>query len=171
VGRFDPQKNHRFLLEIAGEILKRRKDVHFLLVGDGPLRPEIEDRARAEGIADKMHFVGSRTDVPRLMRGGMDVFIFPSLWEGLPITLIEAQAAGLQSVVSDTITIEVQVLAELMTPVSLSKHCDEWADKTLDALSGKAARIDLPAEEVARSDFHIKRSVSALSNLYSRLEE
>src|ERR1700732_4935953 len=70
VGRFDPQKNHRFLLEIAGEILKRRKDVHFLLVGDGPLRPEIEDRARAEGIADKMHFVGSRTDVPRLMRGG-----------------------------------------------------------------------------------------------------
>jgi len=171
VGRFDPQKNHRFLLEIASEILKRRNDVHFLLVGDGPLRAEIEAKARVEGIADKMHFVGSRTDVPRLMCGGMDAFVFPSLWEGLPITLIEAQAAGLQSVLSDTITIEVQVVTELMTPLSLSKRCDEWAEKTLDALSGKAARIGLSVEPVARSDFHIKRSVSALSNLYSRLQE
>ena len=78
VGRFVPAKNHRFLLEIAGEISKMRPHIHFLFVGDGPLRPEIETRAGAMGFNGNMHFTGSRTDVPRVMRGGMDV-LHPSL--------------------------------------------------------------------------------------------
>ncbi len=102
VGRFVPAKNHRFLLEIAEEISKRRPDIHFLLVGDGPLRSDIEARAGAMGFDGNMHFAGSRTDVPRLMCGGMDVFVFPSVWEGLPMALIEAQAAGLPCVISDS---------------------------------------------------------------------
>jgi glycosyltransferase involved in cell wall biosynthesis len=171
VGRFVAPKNHDFLMDVAGEILKRRPEAHFLLAGDGPLRQKIEAKARTNGFADKMHFVGTRTDVPRLMRGGMDVFVLPSLWEGLPITLIEAQAAGLHCVLSDTITHEVEVLTELLIPLSLSEPCDEWAEKTLGALAGNETRIGLAVERIARSDFHIERSVSVLSHLYSSLRE
>ena len=82
-----------FLLEIAAQVLKRRPEIHFLLVGDGPLRAGTESRARSLGLSGKVHFAGIRTDVAGLMRGAMDVFVFPSLWEGLPMVLIEAQAA------------------------------------------------------------------------------
>jgi glycosyltransferase involved in cell wall biosynthesis len=171
VGRFVPAKNHRWLLEIAEAILKRRPDVHFLLVGDGPLRQEIEATARTKEFTERMHFVGTRTDVSRLMRGGMDVFVLPSLWEGLPVALIEAQAAGLHCVLSDTITNEVKVLTELLIRLPLSTPCDEWAEATLGALAGKVYGNGLAVKQLARTDFDIRRSASDLSDLYSRPEE
>jgi glycosyltransferase involved in cell wall biosynthesis len=171
VGRFVRPKNHDFLMEIASEILKRRPETHFLMVGDGPLRRKIEDKARTKGFEGRMHFLGSRTDIPRLMRGAMDVFVFPSLWEGLPIALIEAQAAGLHCIRADTITNEVNVVAELATSIPLAQPSDEWAERTLDALSRKEARIDSDVERVARSDFYIGKSVSALSDLYTHFRE
>jgi glycosyltransferase involved in cell wall biosynthesis len=163
VGRFVPAKNHRFLLEIADEIAKRRPDIHFLLVGDGPLRPDIEARAGAMGFNGNMHFAGSRTDVPRLMCGGMDVFVFPSVWEGLPITLIEAQAAGLPCIVSDKITEEASVVREQSMRLSLSAGSTEWAARALGALSKKR---ESAAKAVGRTDFSVDRSASLLSNLY-----
>jgi glycosyltransferase involved in cell wall biosynthesis len=166
VGRFVPPKNHRFLMEVASEILKRRPEVHFLLVGDGPLRREMETKAKAQGIADKMHFVGNRTDVPRLMCGGMDVFVFPSLWEGLPVALIEAQAAGLHCFLSDTITHEVKILSELCISLPLSVNSDEWAEKALETLADKQVRIATGVERMTQSDFHIAKNVAVLSDLY-----
>jgi glycosyltransferase involved in cell wall biosynthesis len=163
VGRFVPAKNHRLFLEIASEISKRRRDIHFLLVGDGPLRPDIEEQAKAMGFNGNMHFAGSRTDVPRLMRGAMDVFVFPSVWEGLPMTLIEAQAAGLPCVVSDKITEEASVIPEQSTRLSLSAGSTEWAAKALGALGKKK---EWAAQTVGRTDFSVGRSASLLSNLY-----
>ena len=140
VGRFDPQKNHRFILEMARDILRKRPDVHFVLVGDGPLRREMEAKASAEGIADKMHFVGSRTDVPRLMRGGMDVFVFPSLWEGLPIALIEAQAAGLRCLVSDRVPEETALSRESVEFLSLTRGESYWAARVVQCLDAPRSR-------------------------------
>ena len=108
VGRFYPQKNHSFLIEIAQEVLSKRPDTNFLLIGDGPLRPEMEARVRQMGLSKKIHFIGIRTDVPRLMLGAMDLFLFPSLYEGLGLCLLEAQAAGLHCLVSDTVPDEVE---------------------------------------------------------------
>ncbi|MFY9531822.1 MAG: glycosyltransferase [Candidatus Acidiferrales bacterium] len=164
VGRFDAQKNHVFLLEVARETLKRQPDVHFLLVGDGPLRGEIEARAREMGLSGRTHFVGIRTDVPRLMRGAMDVFVFPSLWEGLPVAVIEAQAAGLRCILSDAITSEVCILPELSIRLPLSERSEEWAAKTIDALQRGKTRCDAALQAVAQSDFCIERS--RLSELY-----
>jgi len=166
VGRFVPAKNHRFFLEVAREIAKLRPDTHFLLVGDGPLRCEIEERAKAMSFNGNMHFVGSRTDIPRLMSGGMDVFVFPSLWEGLPMTLIEAQAAGLRCVVSDKVTKEASISPEQSTRLSLSAKPSEWAASTLDVLNGGRRKGEWAAQTVCRTDFSIERSASLLLNLY-----
>jgi|SRR5271155_4771309 len=164
VGRFVPAKNHRFFLEIAIEISKKRPDIHFLLVGDGPLRPEIEDRAKAMGFNGNMHFAGSRSDVSRLMRGGMDVFVFPSLWEGLPVTLIEAQAAGLHCVVSDTITSEVSILPEQSYRLPLSEGAEQWAVKTIDTLGRGRIACESALQAIAQTDFCMAKS--GLSDLY-----
>jgi glycosyltransferase involved in cell wall biosynthesis len=166
VGRFVPAKNQRFFLEIASEISKRRRDIHFLLVGDGPLRPEIEEQAKAMGFNGNMHFAGSRTDVPRLMCGGMDIFVFPSIWEGLPVTLIEAQAAGLACVVSDRVTDEASVLPGQSIRLPLSARPADWAASALDALVGGRKNREWAAQTVGRTDFSVGRSASLLSNLY-----
>jgi glycosyltransferase involved in cell wall biosynthesis len=166
VGRFELQKNHRFLLGVFGEIQKRVPNVHFLLVGDGPLRAQVQAQSDAMGLSGKMHFVGIRTDVARLMRGGMDVFVFPSLFEGLPIAVIEAQAAGLGCVVSDTVTGEARVLGDQFTQLSLSKRPEEWAATAVEALQKGKAEAGLALQAVAQSDFCIQRSIPTLSNLY-----
>jgi glycosyltransferase involved in cell wall biosynthesis len=165
VGRFALQKNHKFLLEVFDEIQKRVPTVHFLLVGDGPLRTEIEAQSRAQGLWGKMHFAGIRTDVPRLMRGAMDLFVFPSLFEGLPIAVIEAQAAGLPCIVSDTITIEAGVLRDRFTQLSLSKGPDEWATKAVECL--QRGKDESAIEAIFQTDFCIQRSTSTLSDLYA----
>ena len=170
VGRFVQAKNHRFVLEIFGEILKKRPEIHLLLVGDGILRPKIEAQAKSMGFSGNIHFVGTRTDVPRLMRGGMDVLVFPSLWEGLPVTLIEAQAAGLPSVVSDTVSREASILRDRFTQLPLSKRSDEWAARAVEALQRGKAEASAALQAVAQSDFCIERSSSTLSSLYATPE-
>lgn len=171
VGRFDLPKNHRFLLDIAAEVLKRRPETHFLLVGDGPLRTATQNRARSVGLTGKVHFLGVRTDVARLMCGAMDVFLFPSMWEGLPVALIEAQAAGLSCVVSDTCTAEASILPDQFTQLSLSEPANEWAATTIQAFERGRAGGDLPARTIAQTDFSIQRGVRILSDLYEAAEK
>lgn len=127
VGRFDEQKNHTFLLRVAAEYLKRSPESMFLLVGDGPLRKDIENQARELGIARQICFAGVRTDVPALMRGVMDVFLFPSLFEGLPLVVLEAQAAGLPCLLSDSIAEETDLVPSLVHRESLASSVTCWA--------------------------------------------
>jgi glycosyltransferase involved in cell wall biosynthesis len=165
VGRFVAAKNHRFFLDVAGEIAKLRPDTHFLLIGDGPLHSEIEERAKAMGFNGNIHFAGTRSDVPRLLRGGMDIFIFPSLWEGLPVTLIEAQAAGLPCIVSDKVTDEAIVLPDRCVRLALSRRSGEWAAKALVTATPTLGTASL--RTIAESDFCVQRSTSLLSAVYS----
>jgi glycosyltransferase involved in cell wall biosynthesis len=166
VGRFVPAKNHRFLLEIFGALLKKRPEIHLLLVGDGSLRPEIEAQAKSMGLSRNVRFAGTRTDVPRLMQAGMDIFLFPSLWEGLPVTLIEAQAAGLPSIVSDRVTNEAIILGDQFIQLPL-KRSDEWAARAVEALQRGKAEANSALKAVAQSDFCIQTSSSTLSSLYA----
>ena len=121
VGGFGPAKNHAFLLKVAVEVLKSRPEVRFLMVGDGPLRPQIETMARDLGIEKSVAFAGYRSDVPRLMLSAMDVFAFPSIAEGLGIALIEAQAAGLRCLVSDAVPRVASVVLGAVEYLPLSK--------------------------------------------------
>jgi glycosyltransferase involved in cell wall biosynthesis len=170
VGRFDQGKNHRFLLDVAIEVLKRRPETHFLLVGDGPLRAATENRARSLGLLGKIHFLGVRRDVVPLMCGAMDAFLFPSLWEGLPVTLIEAQAAGLRCVVSDTCTAEACILPDQCIQLSFTKPAHEWAINTIEAVERGRTGGDFAVRTIAETDFCIQRCVRTLSDLYVAAE-
>jgi glycosyltransferase involved in cell wall biosynthesis len=167
VGNFVPAKNHRFLLQIATEVLKKRPEVCFLLVGDGPLKPVIEAQASASGIRSRVHFTGRRTDVPRLLRGAIDAFILPSIWEGLPVALLEAQAAGLPCIASQTITNESSILPERLRYLPLSIGPKQWAATTIEVLDCGRNQNDSALMAMGQSDFSIQRSKFLLSKLYA----
>jgi glycosyltransferase involved in cell wall biosynthesis len=168
VGSFRPPKNHAFLLQIAAEVLKMRPDVRFLLVGDGPLRPQMEAMARDLGIEKNVIFAGARSDVPRLMLGAMDVFLFPSLWEGLGLAVVEAQAAGLRCLVSDAVPSDAVIVPGLITCLPLSRGVVPWVEVVLRHLDTPTRSPLTALQAVAESDFNIERSCKHLLDLYGR---
>jgi glycosyltransferase involved in cell wall biosynthesis len=167
VGRFFEQKNHEFLVEIAAEVAKREPRAILLLVGDGPLRTQTEQKVASLGLRDRVIFAGVRADVHQLMLGAMDVFVFPSLYEGLGLVLIEAQAAGIPCVISDTVPQEADLVLPLMRRVSLSASPAIWAEALL---AGRHAVSFPPQAEclrlVERSPFNISTSAARLEELY-----
>ena len=168
VGRFVEQKNHKFLLEIVAEVAKRKPKTRLLLVGDGSLRPEIEQQATWLGLRDCTIFAGIRSDVPRLMRA-MDVFLLPSLFEGLGLVLIEAQAAGVSCLFSELVPQEVDLVKPLVQKLSLSQSAAEWAELLLAQTQTEKTISQSDALAVVEtSRFNIDTAVTKLENLYRR---
>lgn len=166
VGRFNPQKNHPFLLDVFAALLKKESDAVLLLVGGGDDMPEIQAKAEALGITERVRFLGVRSDVADLIQA-MDVFVFPSLYEGLGIALVEAQAAGLPCVVSDTIPHEAY-LTDLVDSEKLSAPEEKWAEKIL-ALRA-VPRTDRH-EEIAAHGFDISTEAVKLQEFYLKAYE
>jgi len=167
VGRFLEVKNHAFLVDIAAEVARREPQMYLLLVGDGALRPAIEQKVTQAGLADRVVFTGSRPDVPRLMRGAMDVFVLPSFYEGLPLVAIEAQAAGLPLILSDAITEEVDRVRPLVWRLSLSQPASAWAEAILTMRDAAPAITQQEALAVIeKSSFNIQTSVKLLEEVY-----
>lgn len=167
VGRMDPVKNHVFLLQILQQSVRRDQNVRLLLVGDGSLRRTIEDAALDLGIRDYVIFVGNRDDVPRLLLGAMDIFIFPSFYEGLPLSIIEAQAAGLPIIISDSVTREVDVVPGSLTWLSLSTPASIWAETAMarPETTYPVSRSDA-YDKLKQSPFNIQASIQNLTRVY-----
>ena len=133
IGRFNTQKNHAFLLKIFAEIVKRDSNSILMLVGKGDLESAIREQAKELGVLEKIIFTGVRSDVPALL-SAMDVFVMPSFYEGMPNTVIEAQATGLPCVIADTITKEANITG-LVDYMSLNEKPSNWAIKSIKKLS------------------------------------
>lgn len=133
VGRFHEQKNHPFLLEVFAKIRQKRSDTVLMLVGTGNLETEIRERIQELGLEDAVVFTGLRFDIPQLL-SAMDAFVFPSFHEGMPNTVIEAQATGLPCVIADTITEEANITG-LVQYLSLTQTPEHWAEMALAAAS------------------------------------
>lgn len=127
IGRFNTQKNHIFLIDIFKEFVKKHPNSKLLLVGDGSLVDSIREKINALSLNEKVIFTGVRTDIPNLL-SAMDVFVFPSLYEGMPNTVIEAQACGLPCLISDTITKEANCFG-LVRYCSLKEPSTYWAEE------------------------------------------
>jgi glycosyltransferase involved in cell wall biosynthesis len=166
VGRFIQVKNHDFLLQIARVLANRDARIHLLLVGDGPLRMAVEQAAAQLDLTERIVFTGVRDDVPRLLTA-MDVFVMPSLYEGLPLVGIEVQAAGLPYVVSDTVTAEIGIIPQLVSHVSLTLSPDPWADVIL-ATYQRALTVSKAAAWaiVKQSTFDIHCNTKRLEDIY-----
>lgn len=129
VGRFNVQKNHTRILDIFKAVLNKRPDAILVLIGIGELQEEMKRKAMELGIRDHIRFLGLRSDVCDWYQA-MDVFLMPSLFEGLPVTGIEAQTSGLPCFFSDCVTDEIVLLPDSCN-YPLKATNDQWADKLL----------------------------------------
>lgn len=163
IGRFHEAKNHQKIIGIFAEVLKKNNEVRLLLVGDGDLRLEMEQLCRSLGIYEKTIFAGAQAR-PERFYSAMDVFLFPSKWEGLPMCVVEAQAAGLPCFVSDTVTREVK-LTDLVTYCSIELPDDEWADGILCCLDSARCGIAACQRDLLES-FNSARVAQELQIFY-----
>lgn len=160
VGRFNYPKNHTFLIDIFQEVC-HKEESKLLLVGDGELRTEIEKKVLRNGLEDKVIFTGIRRDVADLLQA-IDVFVFPSNYEGLPVTLIEAQASGLRCIISDKVPQDCKK-TELVEQVSLQEGAGYWANRIIAA--AKEVRIDT-YEDIKQSGYDIQENAKRLQSFY-----
>lgn len=130
VGRLHPQKNHDFLLDIFAEIKKKKLDAELILVGTGPLEEKVRSKVADKGLAESVQFLGNRKDMNRIYQA-MDVFVFPSLFEGLGIVAIEAQAAGVPIVCSEGLPSETDI-TPIYHKLMLNDGAEKWAGAAIE---------------------------------------
>ncbi|AHV98592.1 glycosyltransferase EpsF2 [Paenibacillus sabinae T27] len=162
VGRFDEQKNHYGLIEIFKEVHDQKFNSVLLLVGNGKLKSQIEEKVNKLGLKDSVIFTGARSDVSELMQA-MDIFVFPSLREGLGIVVIEAAASGLHCIVSDSIPKEAYVTSQIES-VPLKDNAFIWAGKILNYSDGYE-RVNA-LENIKEHNYNVQDTANWIENFY-----
>ena len=161
VGRFSSVKNHTFLIDVFEQLKKVETNVKLLLVGDGEKYSDIQEKVKNKGLSENVIFLGLRSDVNLIMQA-MDVFLLPSLYEGLPVTMIEAQAAGLPCIISDRVPIECKI-TDLVYQVALDESLEVWVEKILGLKKVKRESI---TKIIKVSGYDIYESVKVLQEFY-----
>lgn len=163
VGRFMLQKNHKFLLKIFKEIHDKNSNTILMLIGEGELEQEIRKDVAELNLRDSVVFTGSIPNVNEMYQA-MDVFILPSLYEGLPVVGIEAQAAGLPCYFSDTVT-EETAISDLVKFISLESSADEWSDIILRDIEKHQDRKNMYSE-ITNAGYNIQIEAKKLQDMY-----
>lgn len=165
IGRFVKQKNHEFLIDIFNEIHKRKENSVLILVGQGSLQKEIEEKVNNLGLQNSVLFLGQRNDANELYHA-MDVFVLPSLYEGLPVVGVEAQAAGLLCKLSNAMTKETKIL-DTTNFIDLNLPAEVWAEKIIEDYE-KFERKNV-SKEFENNGFNIKKEAKKLEDKYYEL--
>jgi len=172
VGSFHFEKNHEFLIPVFEKIATKNLKAHLLLVGDGPLKERIMERVKARGLEKRVTFTGVRQDIPDIL-SVMDVFVFPSIFEGLGLSVIEAQAAGLPCLVSDQVPNQAKIVEGAVSFLPIDEGVDDWVSAIKAALNGESsgAKIDKARAlvQVKSSPFNIEHNAMMLGALYESL--
>jgi glycosyltransferase involved in cell wall biosynthesis len=170
VARLQPVKGHRFFLEAASRVIAREPKAQFVLVGDGPLKSDIEDQAAHLGIKDRLHMLGDRTDVARIL-ASFDLLVLASLHEGLPNAVMEAMAAGVPVVAT-----AVGGTKELITDgetgyLTAPADADALSERITFALVNERDRIKVAASgrQFINVEFGMERMVESVEKLYDEL--
>lgn len=166
VGNFSIPKNHTFLLKVFSELLELKANAILLLIGEGCLRGQIEEEAIQLGIKDKIIFIGATDKVEEYLCA-MDVYVFPSLFEGLGIALVEAQSNGLPCIYSDAIPKEADILRENNISMSLNESPKLWAERIIGL---EMSRYPI-GDEIEKSGYDISKEVLKLVQFYQDVLE
>ncbi len=162
IGRFERQKNHTFLIDLFRTYAETHENACLLLVGEGHLLEDAKAQVEALGLQEKVRFLGVRSDTARLYQA-MDLFLLPSLFEGLPVVGVEAQSAGLPMLTSDTVTEELKI-TDLVEMLPLDAGHDAWCRKMDDMLAGKTRRDTL--DEMNAAGYNIRKTADELQAFY-----
>lgn len=162
VGRLSEPKNHSFILKIFSAVLKLQP-AKLLLVGDGECRQKIEHEIRSLNLQDNVILLGMRNDAPDIMASVFDVMVFPSLYEGLPLTVVEAQVAGIPTIVASNITREAEFDSKLVSYMSLENSPQQWASALI-----KKAKMPKTSdlEKYKQTGFYFPKHLEILKDLY-----
>ena len=167
VGRFQYQKNHSFLLDVFQELHRRVPDSRLLLIGTGELLPEMKQKAETLGLKASVIFAGFQENIPDWLQA-MDVALLPSHFEGLPLSAVEAQAAGLPLITSDAVSPEA-CITPLMIRLPLSESPRFWAEKILEH-AGNIKREDTSGL-IQKAGYSISRETGRLAEIYKKMME
>lgn len=166
VGRFVKQKNHAFVIDVFSQLHHELPEAHLLLVGDGPLRPDIQRLTRQKGLSDQVHFLGVRSDVPEIMNV-LDLFLFPSLYEGLGIVTIEAQAAGTPCLVSRAVPSEADTGMGNLHRIDLTEGADVWAAKAVEMMQYDRPEWSVREQALRAAGYDVRETARRLQEIYT----
>ncbi|MGG2060253.1 glycosyltransferase family 1 protein [Priestia megaterium] len=166
VGRFNHQKNHLFLLEVFSQLTKIIPNAKLLLAGGGILQSNIEEKIKELHLEEKVSILGVREDIHLLLQA-FDAFVFPSFHEGLPVTLIEAQGAGLPCIISDVITKEVDMGVGLVQYLPLNDK-NEWVKTILKVTSSSSSR-KVSEERLSQKGYNIRKTTEFIQKSYMEM--
>lgn len=166
IGRFVEQKNHRFLIDIFNELQKQKENSKLILVGQGPLKEEIENKVKELNLQDKVMFLGQRQDVNELYQA-FDCFLFPSLYEGLGMVLIEAQVSGLTCVCSTEVPEIVKIIENVLF-IPLNVSIERWSKDIIIANKENIKRNSYEGE-IINKGYNIFIENEKLKKIYEEL--
>ncbi|WP_430786422.1 glycosyltransferase family 1 protein [Virgibacillus flavescens] len=166
IGRFIESKNHVFLMEVLEKALRKDATIKLLLVGDGDQRIDIERKAKAAGLWENILFAGIREDISTMMHS-MDVFVFPSKYEGLGLVLLEAQASGLPCIVSESIQPEADLGIGIFTKLKLSDGPEVWVQHILVLANKKEKDATKISRAFEKNGYALSEGISQLMNMYN----
>jgi glycosyltransferase involved in cell wall biosynthesis len=161
IGRFTYQKNHSMCFEIFRKVYQKFPHARLILIGDGELETNIRQQVKESGLESKVMFLGKRSDVPQLLQA-IDLFLLPSRFEGLPFSLIEAQAAGLKCFTTTAVSAEAKITPNLEY---LSGNVSEWVDRILQAADG----YDRTGSDcfITQAGYDLRQQIKLIEKLYS----
>lgn len=158
IGRFDMYKNQLFLIRVLEKLVEKYRNIHLLLIGDGELRIQIEKVVEAKQLSNFISFLGTRSDIASLYNA-MDIFVFPSIYEGFPMTLIEAQASEVNCIISDNIDNSC-ILTNNAISLSLDNSLESWCEAILSF-------SNVPTKLNKIENYDIKKVIQKLEILYN----
>lgn len=165
IGTLKEAKNQQFLLDIVYKLKEKNKNVKLLLVGSGPLEENLREKCKKLGIENEVIFTGTRDDIDVILNS-MDVFVFPSSFEGLGLVLLEAQAAGLPCVVSEAIQPEADLQLGLFSKLNLSDGAEFWANKIIEIYGKKETDKQKILDAFDKQGYSTEKCISKLLSIY-----
>lgn len=165
IGRFVEAKNHEFLIDIINEIIKVNKNVKVILVGDGPLRNNIENKIKELDLIDNVFLLGLRNDI-NIILNNLDLFIFPSKYEGLGLVILEAQAAGVKCLVSEAIQEEADLNIGLLKKIELKVSAKKWAEAALQENMNRYVNKNSIREAFKEKRYDLNSIIGNLKMIY-----
>lgn len=168
-GSFHIERNHDFLLRVFDQVARRDPAAVLLLIGDGPLRPALEEKVRAGALRNRIIFVNPDAGALAEYLKIMDVFVYPALHESDGKIVVAAQAAGLPCLISTAVPEETDVVKGSVMRAPLEEGLDPWVDNTQLLLSAPRPHAGMALETIKTSDYTITANVTRLANLYEQL--
>jgi len=165
IGRFQPMKNHKFVIDFFTEFKKRHDDSYLILVGDGPLLTEIQEYVNVLGIGKYVKFLGLRKDVPNILKR-INLFLFPSLFEGLGGSVIEAQASGIPCLVSDSLPRNVDMGLQLVKFYDLNEPFSSWVAEAEQLLTLHKSDFEYIYNTFNDKGFTLDSEIKQLTAIY-----